>query len=488
MSAFAGLALAALVAGVVVAARTGWPLYAVLLAVACAVAGTGWAVGVIDAALLGALPARLVGILEHDLLQAIALYAFVGALMRQTRLAEELLHGFESLATALRVPAASRPALAGFAFGLLTAPMNGSAGASTALLGRTVLPRWQAAGVPAARAQALAAVAATVGVVVPPSLVLLLSADALLRAHTEGLRIGGHTQVRVINTQDLIQACLPAAIGLALLWAVLAAVCARTRALQPGPQDAAPRSAGSAWLVMLGVVLMLAAVAGGVLRAVEGAAAVALGLAAHAWARGELAGGRLRLVLDDAMALTGALFALLVAASTLSLVLRASGCDRLVESLLATAAGHPQQATLYVMAVLLLAACVLDAFEIVFLVVPIVMPPLLAQVPDAAWVGCLMLIVLQAGFLAPPLGYAVALVRQASPPEAGAGGWELARALVPYLGALAAVFAVVFACPSITGWLRTTPAQLSAPAPAEAGSVEDLMRSMGAPRRGGGDP
>ena len=32
---------------------------------------------------------------------------------------------------------------------------------------------------------------------------------------------------------------------------------------------------------------------------------------------------------------------------------------------------------------------VLDAFELIFLVVPLVMPPLLAQVPDAAWVSAL---------------------------------------------------------------------------------------------------
>ena len=54
----------------------------------------------------------------------------------------------------------------------------------------------------------------------------------------------------------------------------------------------------------------------------------------------------------------------------------------------------------------------------IFLVIPIVMPPLLAAVPDAAWVAALTLLVLQAGFLLPPLGYAIVDVA----PNAGHAG------------------------------------------------------------------
>src|SRR5664279_3148750 len=66
---------------------TGLPVYAVLVGVATAFAAAGVGTGVIDGALLTALPQRVVGLLEHDLLQALPLYAFIGALLHRLPLA-----------------------------------------------------------------------------------------------------------------------------------------------------------------------------------------------------------------------------------------------------------------------------------------------------------------------------------------------------------------------------------------------------------------
>src|SRR4051794_33936136 len=70
---------------------TGLPVFAVLIGVAALFAAAGVALGAIDASLLGALGPRLVGLLEHDLLQALPLYAFIGALLNRLPLAA-LLH------------------------------------------------------------------------------------------------------------------------------------------------------------------------------------------------------------------------------------------------------------------------------------------------------------------------------------------------------------------------------------------------------------
>jgi len=150
------------------------------------------------------------------------------------------------------------------------------------------------------------------------------------------------------------------------------------------------------------------------------------------------------------MVLTGVLMALLVAATTFSLVLRAYGTDLLVADALQRLAGHPHVLLIAVLAGFVACSFVLDAFEMIFLVVPIVMPPLLRVVPDAAWVAALTLVVLQAGFLLPPLGYAVVMSRRsmASPPRLGA----LTRALVPQLVAQVLVVAVLLAAPGLVHW------------------------------------
>jgi len=153
-------------------------------------------------------------------------------------------------------------------------------------------------------------------------------------------------------------------------------------------------------------------------------------------------------VLREALALTGALFFLLVAATTLTLVLRILGTDQLVAGWIAAIPGGSLSATLIVLAGIGLSALVLDAFEIIFVVVPIVIPPLLIRVADARWVAVLVLLALQASFINPLIGYAVMMTRtvlkQAIPFP------TLLRSLLPYLFAQAALLLAVLLIPQLT--------------------------------------
>jgi hypothetical protein len=117
----------------------------------------------------------------------------------------------------------------------------------------------------------------------------------------------------------------------------------------------------------------------------------------------------------DTMAVTGALFALLVAATMFTLIVRGFGTDRWVAALLQQLPGGSVEAICVVLPILALCALVLDAFELIFVVVPVVAPPLLTVVPNATWVAVLMLLILQASFLLPSFGYAVLMVRSRSP-------------------------------------------------------------------------
>jgi len=398
---------------------TGWPSYAVLLGLTGAGALFGLASGSVDLSLLALLPARVIGLLEQDLLQAIALYALVGALLARMAIADDLRGGLARVADRLR-PGHGGP-LALLLLGALVSPLNGSVGASVLMLARAA----PASGTQPAEQAAAAALAGTLGVVVPPSLVLLLLGDTMLRAHTEGLNLArdlalplASRPVRIVNTQDLLQAALLPGLLLLAGWLVIAAWRGGDAA-RPGRWTR--RELATLLVVPAFIVALLVGVASGQVRAVEGAAAAAMLLLAWGAVSRQLDRRLLRAVLDDALALTGALFALLVAATSFSLLLRAFGTDRLVGAAMLSLQGHPWQAVGAVLAALLGSAFVLDAFELIFLVVPIVMPPLLAQVADAAWVATLALLVLQLGFLLPPAGYAVVLAR-ANAPSARAGG------------------------------------------------------------------
>ncbi len=61
---------------------------------------------------------------------------------------------------------------------------------------------------------------------------------------------------------------------------------------------------------------------------------------------------------------------------------------------------------------------VMDAFEIIFVVVPIVAPTLLAMPGvDPVWLGVLMAVNLQTSYMHPPLGPTLFFLRGVAPPQ-----------------------------------------------------------------------
>ncbi len=440
---------------------TGLPAYAVLMGVSVLFATVGLAAGGLDWALLTALPSRIIGLLENDLLQALPLYVLMGALLNRLPLADRLFR----CGVALGGRSNSAPALATLGLGALLAPMNGSVGASVAMLSRSIAPKLAERGVPAAESTALVCVASTLGVVIPPSLVLILLGDAMMRAHTEATNVTKE-MVRIVNTQDIFRGALvPAALFLALCLVVAWLLGRRSPARAPAGR---PRPAEwlTAAIAALFVVSLLAGVAAGYFYAVEAAAMGGTALLLFGLLSGGLRAGIFRAVLRDTMAVSGALFALFVAATTFTLLFRAFGSDRLLDGWVTHVPGGATGAAVTVLVVFALSAFVLDAFEIVFVIVPIVMPPVLTRAPDAVWISVLALLALQASFLVPPTGYAVMMARSAVAQKAPVR--QLARALAPYLAAQFAVLALVVALPKL--------AHLAQPRGADAppvGKVDD---------------
>ncbi len=469
-----GLVLLALVAGIVVI--TGLPAYIVLIFAALLGALAGLTTGAVTFDLLGALPGRLINLLENDLLQALPLYLLLGALLNRLGLAEAMFRCFAFLAG--RGPAA--PLVAGMGLGALIGPMNGSVGASVLAMTRTVGPRLADAQVPGATREALIAVAGTLGVVVPPSLVLILLGDALLTAHTIASNATG-ARDRIINTQDLMRGALPAAAIFVCLALIVAAVVGHRQTRMPravpDPTVNDVMTAASALVVIVG---LLGGVAAGKFYAVEAAAAGAVLLFVWAALSGRLGAGELGRVLSETLLSTGTLFAPLLAATTFTLVLRLLGTDKLVEAFIAGLPGGPLVGLIVGLGLIALSALALDAFEIIFVVVPILAPPLLMRAPDAVWVGVLILLVLQTSFLLPPFGAALILARTRL--ATGATLSASVAALAPFLAAQLCVLGLVLAVPKLTHLFEPPPppaAETLSPADVEK-RFREMMRPQGA--------
>lgn len=456
----------------VLVVRTGLPVWALLIGTASAFGLLGVMLGRVDPALLGALPGRMVGLLENDLLQALPLYVFIGLLLQRLTLARHL----HALLAWWSRRGGAAPALATLGVAALVAPMNGSVAASASMLTRLVGPRLTQLAPP--RALALMSAAAALGVVVPPSLVLLLLGDAMMNAHTEAVRLpyfAGSDPARIVNTQDVLRAALVPALLVLAGWIWVA-----WRHARSGDSDAPRPGRRARWeglAVIATVVVLVAAVFSGAVRAVEAAASA--GCLAMVWAllSRQLDAAGWRALLDDGLRLSGALLALLVGATTFSLVFRAWGTDQWLNELAAHSPyGHHVTAAL-LLGFVALCAPVLDAFEMIFVIVPILAPPLIAHLGDARQAAVLLLLVLQLGFLLPPLGYAVLITRALSgfgPVRLGA----LFGGLLPYWLVPLAVLVAVFGWPALVHSLDEAPPAADAQAPLPNDEVERLMREM----------
>jgi tripartite ATP-independent transporter DctM subunit len=126
----------------------------------------------------------------------------------------------------------------------------------------------------------------------------------------------------------------------------------------------------------------------------------------------------MRPVVEKTTQITSMIFLILIGATLFSLVFRALGGDDMVNRVLANLPGGTNGAVLAVMLAIFLLGFVMDAFEIIFVVVPIVAPALL-KMPgvDPVWLGIMIAVNLQTSYMHPPLGPTLFYLRGVAPPE-----------------------------------------------------------------------
>src|SRR5262249_39313965 len=130
-----------------------------------------------------------------------------------------------------------------------------------------------------------------------------------------------------------------------------------------------------------------------------------------------------------------------------TLVQRAFGTDRWLAATFASMGGETVMVLALGLAAVALCALVLDAFEMIFVVIPLIAPALLVAAPDAPWISVLILLILQASVLIPPFGYAVLMARSRTGSHVATGA--LVRALAPFVAAQLAVLVLVLSMPGI---------------------------------------
>lgn len=89
----------------------------------------------------------------------------------------------------------------------------------------------------------------------------------------------------------------------------------------------------------------------------------------------------------------------------------------------------------------------LDTFEIIFIVVPITTPFLLALDVDSIWLGVLVGVNLRTSFLTPPFGFALFYLRDVAPADLPTSA--IYKGIIPFVVLQIVAIAILFAVPQL---------------------------------------
>ncbi|MBI1201707.1 MAG: TRAP transporter large permease subunit [Rhodopseudomonas sp.] len=408
----------AMVVAAVAALMAGYPVALTLGGVSLASAAAGYALGLMNFSILGALPQRIFGVMTNEALLAIPLFIFMGVMLEKSQIAENLLERMARLFGRLRGGLGYSVVLVG----ALLAASTGIVGATAVTMGLIMLPAMTRHGYDPRLAAGTVAASATLAQIVPPSTVLVVLGDQLNNAFQAAQLAQGNFAPNVISVSDLFAgAIMPGFLLVVLYLGYLIAVAWLQPARSPALEAPDAAQQGGVLEALLAPVVLIAAVLGSILLGVatptEAASVGAVGamlLAARKASLTEL----LRPVVDKTAQITSMIFLILIGATLFSLVFRALGGDDLVQRALGNLPGGVDGALLAVMLTIFLLGFVMDAFEIVFVVVPIVAPALL-KMPgvDPVWLGIMMALNLQTSYMHPPLGPTLFYLRGVAPPD-----------------------------------------------------------------------
>jgi tripartite ATP-independent transporter DctM subunit len=407
-----------MVAAVCAALMVGYPVALTLAGMSLAFALLGDALGLMSFGILGALPQRIYGIMTNDVLLAIPLFIFMGVMLERSRIAEDLLERMGRLFGAMRGGLGYSVVLVG----ALLAASTGIVGATAVTMGLIMLPSMMRHGYDPRLAAGTVAASATLAQIIPPSTVLVVLGDQLNNAYQSAQLAQGKFAPNVISVSDLFAgAILPGLmlVGLYLAYLIAMAVLRPARCPAVAATDTPP--ATGLLEALLAPVVLIVAVLGSILYGIatptEAASVGAVGATLLAARKAGFV-KMLMPVVEKTTQITSMIFLILIGATLFSLVFRALGGDDMVHRALADLPGGTAGAVLAVMLAMFLLGFVMDAFEIVFVVVPIVAPALL-KLPgiDPVWLGIMMAMNLQTSYMHPPLGPTLFYLRGVAPPE-----------------------------------------------------------------------
>jgi C4-dicarboxylate transporter, DctM subunit len=364
---------------------------------------------------------------------AIPLFMLAGAIMSKGSIAERLIDFIKALTKPIPGGLAVAVVLACIGFG----SVSGSSAATLMAVGGIMYPALLKAGYSKKFAIGLVCASATLGVIVPPSILMIL------------LGIVGSAPGRPMSIQDLFVGGLAPALLLTVLLAGYAMI---THAhLRGGWWSLA--EIGRTFVRAIFALLVPAAILGGIysgaFTATEAAAvavliAVIVELAVHR----DMSVTGLRDVVIDTSRLLGSLFPLIALAVSVNIFLTWEGVPQAMARELGAMIHSKTEFILYSNVLLLILGALLDEGSAVLIFAPLLLPLAEHEGMHPVHFGVMMIVNLQIGYLAPPVGLNLMIAAAAFRESF----WDVCKAVLPFIVILLIGVAIVAAFPQLTIW------------------------------------
>ncbi len=437
---------AAMFAALVLGLFSSLPVGIVLMGVTLTFGAIALLLGEMRFVQLTLMPNRIFGgIIENPVLVAAPMFIFMGLVMEKTRIAEDLLLALQKV---LRVVPGGL-ALAVTLMGTILAAATGIIGASVVMLTVLAIPTMLDRGYSPSLAAGTVASAGTLGILIPPSVMLVFMGD-LLTLNLARLFVAAFTPGMVLAACYVLYIVVRSALDPA----------SAPRAPKPGPGESdglALELLVALALPFLIIVSVLGSILGGIATPTEASgvgAAAALLLGAQ---RGRLNAATLSAAMDGSVRTIAMLFFIFVGATAFAYVFRHVGGEAFIVN---TARGL-DLGDWGLLAMMMLMIFVMGFFfdwiEITLIVLPIFAPIVnlmdfgdhVARSDMIYWFAVLVAVNLQTSFLTPPFGFALFYLKGAAGGSLAMG--EVYRGIVPFVALQLAVLAILVWQP----WLVT---------------------------------
>jgi tripartite ATP-independent transporter DctM subunit len=385
---------------------------------------------------------------ENLVLVAVPTFVFMGVMMERSGIANDLLYCVQVLLK--RVPGAL--ALAVTIMGTILAAMTGIIGASVTMMTALALPTMMRQGYSHALACGTIAASGTLGILIPPSIMLIIMADLM-----------------AVSVGNMFMAAWAPGLTLVVLYLTYVTLVAKFKPelAPPLPPDLLHVPKGEMTPLVLRAfvppVFLIGLIKGAILfgwsTPSEAGAVGAFGAMVLAAFNRRLDVKTLEAVCHTSARTVAMIFFIIISATCFAYVYRSLGGDDIVEHLITSAGLSSWGLLILIMAIVFVLGFFLDWIEITLIVLPVFAPLVVsldfgdhvAQNELIYWFLILMAINLQTSFLTPPFGFALFYLKGIAPREIRIQ--SIYKGIIPFVILQLTALIVVMAYPGVALWL-----------------------------------